>query len=129
MLAELVEAARDYAWRKFGIGEPPASHQGRIPLDEVEAPKEADTVGMFDRTDWLGNPLRVGSYVVYPCESTGRGLERTTMQMTSGWVRALGEDSCVIEIDKRSRTGAPQGRQRRTVRLSAVGMASLTVNA
>lgn len=84
-------------------------------------------MGLFDFTDFMGVPITIGTFVAYPSEARGRGLERTTTQMTVGWVRELSEDGCVIEVCKRSRTGMPQGRQRARVTLSRVGMANLIV--
>jgi hypothetical protein len=89
--------------------------------------EEANITGSPRYSDWLGLPLTVGSYVAFPSESAGKGLERTAMQMTAGWIESIGEHGCEIRVDRRSRTGTPQGRQRKYVKLTRVGMANVTV--
>lgn len=80
-------------------------------------------------TDWLGNPLEVGSRVTWPCDAHKSGSVGTaTKQMAVGVVTEIGESFMRIRVEKRSRTGAPKlGYDRSEVKLGAVGMANVTV--
>lgn len=74
-------------------------------------------------SDWLGTPIEVGSTVVYPSEAYG-----STKQMTLATVKEIRANGLTVDVARRSRTGRPNERYQRTrVRLTAVGIANLTV--
>lgn len=120
-----------FVWRIYEtVAGVPATWQGRVRQSELPQRVPSGEVGEMGPSDWLGTPILVGSKIVYPSEAYGSntGPGRGTKQMTLATVLELRSNGLTVSVDRRSRTGRPNGEYERTkVRLTAVGIANLTV--
>lgn len=84
----------------------------------------SDDIGEMGPSDWLNQPIFVGSLIVFGCETRDRVRQVALAKVVS--IDDLG--GCTADIIRRSKTGKPSATaDRKRVKLSASGVANATV--
>lgn len=89
-------------WRKEGTGL-------KDWIEKLRRPRDKNQVGDYALTDFRGNPITIGTLVVYPSEVYGKSL-----QLTEGQVVDMKDGELLLRVVRRSRTGVPNLEYRRT---------------